>query len=125
MPHILIADDQRSIAHLWARGFLQAGYTVDVVYSGRETLSYLKKHDLPDLLILDNAMPDVPGSEVVVQLKKIDPERKMKVYFITADPLTFVNDLETIRNTVDEFMQKPVLLRILLKQINEMFGMTV
>ena len=125
MHHILIADSQRSISHMWARGFLEANYTVDVVYTGRETFKYIAANGLPDLLIVESSMRDMSGAAVIAKLKEIDPERHTIVYFVTADPLNIVENLKFVQDNANEVLQKPILLRHLIERVNALFSASV
>ncbi|MER3492470.1 MAG: two-component system response regulator [Mastigocladus sp. ERB_26_2] len=60
---VLIADDQESYRFLFTFILEQEGWEVSVAKNGREALEKVLKQQ-PDLLILDNRMPELTGAEV-------------------------------------------------------------
>ncbi len=52
----------------------------DIVYNGQACIDAIKSGAAPDLLILDISMPEMPGYEVVKQLKKSNPEMKILIF---------------------------------------------
>ncbi len=60
---ILVVEDDRDIAALVARYLEKAGFSVDLVTSGREGLQRLLDQP-PGLLILDLMLPGVDGTEI-------------------------------------------------------------
>lgn len=115
--HILIADDQRSIANLWARGFKQEGYHVTVTYNWLETVKFLKEtNTLPDVLLLDQMMPYGEVMDALRVLATRDTERRVLVFLVTAEPR--VQDTD-VAPRLDGFLHKPVLMRDLLKMVED------
>jgi two-component system alkaline phosphatase synthesis response regulator PhoP len=60
---ILVVEDDQDIAQLVARYLDKAGFTIDIVSSGREALAAIGARP-PDLLILDLMLPQVDGLEI-------------------------------------------------------------
>ena len=60
---VLVAEDDRDIGELIARYVQRNGWTVRLVTSGTEALSYAKEHAV-DLLILDLMLPGMSGLDV-------------------------------------------------------------
>lgn len=119
MQRILIVEDQRSIAHLWGRAYQKLNYAVDIVHTQYEAIKILNQSPLPDLLITDHMLVDGSGLHVIDHLATIDSEHYTRVFLVTADPVEF---LPRIPGRVDEFMQKPVLLRVLLETTDKYLG---
>jgi len=69
---ILLADDDPQVRRLFARRLRNAGYSVHEAKSGSEALSLLKNMRV-HLLILDLAMPDKDGFEVLKVVKEEHP----------------------------------------------------
>ena len=66
---ILLVEDERKLRDL-VRSYLErAGFTVLTTGSGAEALS-LASSALPDLLVLDLGLPDVPGETVARELRQ-------------------------------------------------------
>lgn len=72
---VLLVDDNYAFLHITTR-FLQTHNDVRVAGSfsgGKEALS--RARDLrPDIILIDLAMPDIPGLEVIPRLREVLPE---------------------------------------------------
>jgi DNA-binding response OmpR family regulator len=63
MTRILVVEDDRDIAELVERYLQKAGFSTEVLSSGRDALKALAQRP-PDLLILDLMLPQVDGLEI-------------------------------------------------------------
>jgi DNA-binding response OmpR family regulator len=63
MTRILLVEDDRDIAELVARYLQKAGFSTEVLSSGRDALKALAERP-PDLLLLDLMLPQVDGLEI-------------------------------------------------------------
>jgi len=82
MPYkILIIDDEKLIRWALEQHLLKQGYQVATAESAEEGL-VLFTEDTPDLLLLDNCLPDMTGIQLLEQLHV--REQKFKVIMITA-----------------------------------------
>ena len=63
MTRILVVEDDRDIAELVERYLQKAGFSTEVLSSGRDALKALAERP-PDLLILDLMLPQVDGLEI-------------------------------------------------------------
>ena len=78
---ILCMDDNHDSRELVRFMLEQGGYDVTCVESGRETLALLKAEQF-DLLVFDNWMPDLTGTEVVQLVRQFD--RATPILFYSA-----------------------------------------
>ncbi len=69
---ILIVDDDQAIADTWTMAFEKEGFEVIRAAGGQEGIDKTKSH-MPDLVLLDQIMPDRIGNEVLSVLKS-DPQ---------------------------------------------------
>lgn len=69
MKKILIIDDDRDTAELFAYNLEKAGYRVVVGGSGLEAIWQVMDEDPPDCILLDIMMPSPDGYEVCECLK--------------------------------------------------------
>lgn len=69
MYNVLVAEDEKPMAHALELKLLRAGFKPTVAANGQEALDFLRK-DKFDLLLLDIIMPQVNGFAVLEQLKK-------------------------------------------------------
>lgn len=109
--HILVVDDERDIADLYAM-WLEAEYETTVAYDGTSALD--RVDDTTDLVFLDRQMPGASGDQV---LEEID-ERGVdcRVVMVTAvDP-----DFDIVEMPFDDYLTKPVTREELLATVDEM-----
>jgi DNA-binding NtrC family response regulator len=82
MSHkILIIDDEKLIRWALEQHLVKQGYQVATAESAEQGLVLLNE-DAPDLILLDNCLPDMTGIQLLEKLH--DREKKFKVIMITA-----------------------------------------
>lgn len=70
---ILFVDDNEPVARA-GRWMLEAlGYRVETVNSGHAALEALRAHDSFDLVITDQTMPEMSGTELAAELYRLNP----------------------------------------------------
>ncbi len=73
--HILVAEDTAVLALVIKRTLELAGFTVTVTRNGRE--AWEKAQAVPfDLIVTDQQMPEMSGSELCEQLRKMEELRR-------------------------------------------------
>lgn len=82
-PKILLIDDEQKVLDLIGFRLQLLGYRVITARSGEEALA-LASSDLPDLIILDIAMPGMDGLAVCSRLKKSELLNAIPVLMLTA-----------------------------------------
>ena len=108
---ILVAEDDAAVARLYAAFAQSRGHSVMVAKDGAETL-VTAASELPDLILLDIAMPKLDGRDVLRQLKANPKTARIPVLVISA----FGGD-QNLRDLLLELgawdvMEKPVDLQI-------------
>ncbi|MFZ1731040.1 MAG: sigma-54 dependent transcriptional regulator [Bacteroidota bacterium] len=78
---ILIVDDEEDMCILLKRMFERQGLTVMMALEG-DTALELFRRDTPDAVVLDVLMPGMDGREVMLRMRRINPE--IPVMFMTA-----------------------------------------
>jgi len=74
---ILFVDDEKEITFMGKRMLESLGYTVDIKTDSEEALNVFRKDPYKyDLLVTDQAMPKLIGTELIGELKRIRPELK-------------------------------------------------
>lgn len=76
MQHIdiLIIDDETKFADMLAKRIELRGCSNAVCYDGKSALQWVKDHTgRVSLILLDLRLPDLYGTKVLVEIKKIDP----------------------------------------------------
>ena len=66
---LLLAEDNRELAHWLEKALVQGGFAVDCVFDGRAA-DHLLQSEKYALAVLDIGMPGLDGLEVVQRLRK-------------------------------------------------------
>ena len=77
-PHILVMEDEASVAKGLQMVLTEEGYDVDVAMTGGSALDTFNKKGF-DLLVADLRLPDIDGMEVVRRVKENKPETEVIV----------------------------------------------
>jgi two-component system, OmpR family, phosphate regulon response regulator PhoB len=80
---VLIVDDERDILSLLDFNLRQAGFETLLASTGEEALAQVRRR-VPDLVLLDLMLPDVPGTEVCRRLKSGERTARVPVVMLTA-----------------------------------------
>ena len=116
---ILGIDDNSDITELLDTVLNGSGHEFSFVNDGRSGVQKIKENDY-DLVLLDLAMPDFTGEDVLDTLKKDGILDKQKVIIFSASSL---NDAEMERLVSDKgatrFLRKPVDIDELLDVLEE------
>ncbi|MFC1496993.1 ATP-binding protein [Verrucomicrobiota bacterium] len=81
-PLILIADDEKAVLSLIEYQIKENGYRVVTAENGVEALKKIEENN-PDAVILDMAMPQMSGTEVILKIKSDKNRRRMPIIVIT------------------------------------------
>lgn len=104
---ILIVDDETDFCLIMKGYFMKKGYDVSVAHSIKEGLTALKKF-LPDILFLDNNMPDGNGWDSMGEIVEIIPQ--VRAYLVSAhrniSPVIKMNNNITV-------WEKPISMNVL------------
>lgn len=65
---ILIIDDEQAIATVFQTALQQGGFTVSTAATGQDGIKKAKAEH-PDLIFLDEILPDINGNEILKTLK--------------------------------------------------------
>ena len=116
--NILIIDDNRDITDAISLFAETQGYSCHVCNDGKEGLDTAKKENF-DLILLDIAMPDFSGYDVLNALKNDDNFDMKKIVVITASNLdsSAVTKIESFG--IFKLVRKPISLDSLQDIFNE------
>ena len=81
-PLILIADDDRDFMEILSTKLLAEKYEIAEARNGQEAIDKAKSL-IPDLIIMDIKMPDVNGTEAVLEIKSVPETRDTKIVFFS------------------------------------------
>lgn len=103
--HILLVEDTKSLAEMYALSLNQAGYQVTMVHSGAALFQTLETDAFaPDLLVLDVKLPDMDGLEILSRLKGLGFDAPVIVITGHGSIHTAV---EAMRLGASDFLVKP------------------
>src|SRR5947209_608148 len=102
-PHILVADDEKSIRLMLETGLTLNGFRVTCARTGREALEAVSGGGF-DAVLSDIYMPDGGGLELVESLRATDPN--LPVVLMTAQGSLQVA-VEAVQRGASDFIGKP------------------
>ena len=79
---ILVVDDDESLSSIITTALEKEGFTTLSSKTGRDALNKAKS-DNPDLILLDQVLPDISGNEVLKKLKLDGQTKNIPVMMIT------------------------------------------
>lgn len=112
---ILLAEDDADIRFILNTVLEEAGYEVEILPAGN-TLVEGSREEWPDLFILDKAMPTIDGFALCKYLKVKKETRNI--------PIIMISSYHKLRSKarelgVDDFLEKPFDLKVLLQQVDK------
>ena len=102
-PHILVMEDDLSVAKGLEMVLSEEGYTVNLAGTGELAMKAFRQKRF-DLLVADLRLPDIDGMEVIKQVKEAKPETEVIV--ITGYGTT-ATAVEAMKLGVHDFLPKP------------------
>ncbi len=116
--NVLIIDDNEQITKMISSFLDMSNHDCTVVNEGKEGLELIKTKQY-DSIVLDLAMPEFDGYEILDTLQKEDPSQLSKIIILTASTVP----IETVRKFkelgVSSCLQKPVDIDQLLSRITD------
>ena len=119
--NVLIIDDNEQITKMISTFLDMSNHECTIVNDGKEGLELIKTKQY-DSIVLDLAMPEFDGYEVLDTLQNEDPSQISKIIILTASSIP----LETVKKFkelgVSSCLQKPVDIDQLLSKITSVTG---
>lgn len=82
MAKIAIVEDDQAISQMYRIKFESEDFTVETAENGKLGLALIEKLQ-PDIILLDLMMPEMPGDEMLVELRKKPWGKDMPVIILT------------------------------------------
>lgn len=105
MKYCIVADDSSVIRKVARRILEGLAFEVTEAEDGKQTLTACMQR-MPDAVLVDWSMPDMPGVDVIRRLRQLDQGRLPKIVFCTTE-----NDVaqiaKAIHNGADDYVMKP------------------
>lgn len=117
---ILVADDEPDNRAIMVAALGASGYRVCEASGGEEAVA-LALSELPDLILLDMAMPGVSGWEAVRRIKAMPQTRDIPVFAFTAYALAG-DDLRAKEAGCDGYVSKPCVPKDVVEKIRNKVG---
>ena len=114
---ILLIDDNESITEMMYKYLTAKGHECTVSNDGRNGLTLILENKF-DTVLLDLAMPEFTGTDVVEYLHKNGKMNGQKIILFTASSISDQAIENLLRNGVHSCLKKPVKLDVLLKAIS-------
>jgi DNA-binding NtrC family response regulator len=102
--NILIVDDEPQAAEFLRTLLELESYGAEITSGGLEALERVQREPLPDLVLLDVAMPGLDGLQTLGRLKEIRPGIKVVMVSCLSDPRTVV---KALRLGAQDYLAKP------------------
>jgi two-component system phosphate regulon response regulator PhoB len=83
MTRVLVVDDDADINVALRESLELAGYDAAGASTGMEALAEVSRH-CPDLVLLDQMLPDLDGSEVCRRVRAAPASKRVPIIFLTA-----------------------------------------
>jgi CheY-like chemotaxis protein len=117
---VLVVDDSKDITDMVESMLGGSPYECVTVNSGQECLKFLREQKF-DLVLLDMAMPEMSGLDVLLKLKESNTLPQNKIVLFTASPMYTEMDLTKIKQDYGaiERVRKPFTNTELLSLINK------
>ena len=112
---ILLVEDDPPIRNLIRMALAQTDHIVVEAQNGLEALAMFKKQQF-DLVLTDVDMPEMPGDQLVVEIKKLMPTQP--IILMTADR----GGLGGIEQSANVILDKPFALQNLHSAITQLLG---
>jgi CheY-like chemotaxis protein len=114
---LLVVDDDLAVAKVLQALLEARGYRVEVAHDGRQVLERLARDPVPELVVLDYAMPELDGQEVLRRIRADPRLVELPVLLATASDIT----LDQVRR-VSGLLRKPYPLEVLLAMIERLLA---
>ena len=82
MARILVIEDEELLRNLYAELLEMKGFKVDTSTDGQNAIEFLKEKK-PDLMLLDDNMPNLDGVEILKLIKRDSKLKQIPVLLIT------------------------------------------
>jgi|SRR5579864_278137 len=113
---ILLIDDNETITEMMSRYLSAKGHQCSVANDGRTGLVLITEKKF-DVVLLDLAMPDFTGVDVIDSLYKSGKIKENKIILFTASSITDGEIDVLIKKGAHSCLKKPVKLAVLLQVI--------
>ncbi|MGE0454614.1 MAG: response regulator [Vicinamibacteria bacterium] len=116
--HALVVDDDRQLRELISEHLEHEGFEVTTARDGQEALRLLHGGAAPDVIVLDDEMPRLKGSDLLARLRA----EGHGVAVVLVSGSLALDAQECARLGVGPVVRKPVALQDLLQAVSQAVG---
>jgi two-component system, chemotaxis family, chemotaxis protein CheY len=117
---ILVIEDILYVLKSIEKILKEEGYYVLTAMTGKEALEIFKNYS-PDLVTIDQKLPDTSGTKLLEEINKLNLDKKPKIIFISA-----IYDKDEIQklllHNVSNYLIKPFKKNKLVEVVKELIG---
>jgi two-component system cell cycle response regulator DivK len=117
-PLILIADDTTDVRQLYAEYFAARGFRVVTAHDGTTAVD-VALDLLPDVIVMDLAMPQIDGVTAIRRVRADERTRPTCVILLTGYPRLAV-ERGALEAGADRFLTKPCVPEVLERHVKEL-----
>jgi two-component system, response regulator RegA len=114
---VLLVDDEEIFREATARQLSVRGFIVQTAESGESAIEQVR-NDPPEVVVLDQQMPGMHGSDTFIEIKKIDP--LIEVIMLTGNT-SVDNAIELMQMGTFDYLMKPINIDDLLYKIEDAY----
>lgn len=104
-PRVLIVDDELGLLNLFA-GLVERMNCETLRANGGQDALDILAHTVPDIMILDLAMPHISGIDVLYYVQRQRRLDSMNIIVLTA--LGFTPEMQDLQGRIDQWISRPV-----------------
>jgi two-component system phosphate regulon response regulator PhoB len=113
---VLVIEDEVDLASTLEYNLKSEGYQARIAHTGKQGLDAAALDPLPDVIILDLMLPDLPGTEVCRRLRENDRTRDIPILMCTAKG-SEIDRVVGFEVGADDYIVKPFSVRELMLRI--------
>ena len=114
---VLLVDDEDIFREATARQLSVRGFIVQTADSGESALEQVR-NDPPEVVVLDQQMPGMHGSDTFIEIKKVNP--LIEVIMLTGNT-SVDNAIELMQLGTFDYLMKPINIDDLLYKIEDAY----
>ena len=118
---LLIVEDHQDTLAVYLLVLERKGYDIRLAWNGEEGLAKFRSWQ-PDLVVLDEMLPKLSGSEVLEKIREVDQTVPVIIVSGNNDPAVKERCLRELGAT--DYLQKPLDFDALLSRIDQVFAET-
>lgn len=121
--NVLVVDDSAMMRKIVQKNLRELGADLTFVEAGdgKEALEVFAKGGV-DLVLTDWNMPNMTGIELVRELRKLDPDKKVPIIMVTSEA-TADKVKEAVQAGVNNYVSKPFTTDVLKQKIGPLVGL--